>query len=211
MSDRNHPFLEPIVKLAEDRGFVSIAGYLRKSLADPSLTHDRGDCGRIDHVFTDEEKRFQQVVDNGGHAGARSMLASDPSLALNELAFWGEGILSVPANNADRDMLELLMEHGASVPQLSKWGARYYFKHLDIARFLLENGMDANHASWRGFTLLHEMAFTGETEKARLLIRHNANLNAIDSEYNTTPLGYARHFRQPAIETLLLDAGAALL
>ena len=37
--------------------FRAIADHLRESLSDPSLTHDRGDAGRIDHGFTDEEKR----------------------------------------------------------------------------------------------------------------------------------------------------------
>ena len=106
-------------------------------------------------------------------------------------------------------MLELLLGYGATVPKLSKWGARYYFKHLDTARFFLENGMDPNHMNWRGFTLLHDFAFTGDVEKISLLLDFGADINAVDEEYHKTPLGYAIHFSSDAAARLLTDRGAS--
>ena len=97
---------------------------------------------------------------------------------------------------------------GARVPDLSKWGARYYFKHYEIGDFLLENGMNPNHMNWRRFTLLHDMAFKGEVHKARLLLDHGADLNAIDEEYQSTPLSYAAHWGKREVVALLLERNA---
>ena len=87
-------------------------------------------------------------------------------------------------------------------------GARYYFKHYDIASFLMDSGMNPNHMNWRRFTLLHDMAFTGDVRKASLLLDHGADINAIDDEYQSTPLGYAAHFGSREVAALLLERGA---
>ena len=64
-------------------------------------------------------------------------------------ASWGEGILGGPANAGDLELIEVLMRCGARVPDATKWGRYYYFKHADVARYLLELGMHANHRSWQ--------------------------------------------------------------
>jgi ankyrin repeat protein len=72
----------------------------------------------------------------------------------------------------------------------------------------MERGMDPNHRNWRRFTLLHDMAFTGDVRKAALLLDHGAEFNAIDDEYQSTPLGYAAHFGKRDMVALLLERGA---
>jgi hypothetical protein len=203
-----HPFRDSLVTMAEDRGLTEIAGFLEVSLNDASLTRELGDTGGIDHGKDEIQKRFEERVDKSDHAGAEAILKEHPELACYEFAFWGEGIMAVPAKRADRRMLEILIGHGARVPKLSKWGARYYFKHYEIAKFLLDNGMDPDHMNWREFTLLHDMAFTGEVEKARLLLDHGADINAIDGEYSSTPLGYAARWGNKDMAALLLERGA---
>ncbi len=203
-----HPFRDSLVTMAEDRGLIEIAEFLEASLSDASLTRELGDTGGIDYGKDEIQKRFEDRVDKSDHAEAEAMLKEYPELARYEFAFWGEGIMAVPAKCADRRMLEILTDHGARVPRLSKWGARYYFKHYQIAEFLLANGMDPDHMNWREFTLLHDMAFTGEVEKTRLLLDHGADINAIDSEYSSTPLGYAARWGKKEIVTLLLERGA---
>ena len=78
--------------------------------------------------------------------------------AKQNAACWGEGILAGLANRGNRAMIELLIRYGARVPDVSKWGRYYYFKHTEIARLLLENGMNPNHMNWHHVTLLHDMA-----------------------------------------------------
>lgn len=203
-----HPFRDSLVTMAEDRGLTEIAEFLEAGLNDASLTRELGDTGGIDYGKDEMQKRFEDRVDKSDHAEVEAMLKEHPELARYEFAFWGEGIMAVPAKHADLRMLEILIGHGARVPKLSKWGARYYFKHIEIAKFLLANGMDPDHMNWREFTLLHDMAFTGDVEKARLLLEHGADINAIDSEYSSTPLGYAARWGNKEIVTLLLERSA---
>ena len=205
---RTHPFLDSLLTVAGDRGFDDIAQLLRQALADPSLTREWGDTGAIDYEKDETQTKFQQLVNDRQHDEVEAMLQDRPDLALDETAFWGEGILAMPAKDGDHHMLEILMDHGARFPDVSKWGARYYFKNYLTARFLLERGMSPNHMNWRGFTLLHDMAHTGDLAKARLLIEHGADINRVDDEYRSTPLGYAARWGHVEIVKLLLDCGA---
>ncbi|HKV36592.1 MAG TPA: ankyrin repeat domain-containing protein [Pyrinomonadaceae bacterium] len=205
---RTHPFLDSLITVANDRGFAEITQILRQTLADPSLTREWGDTGAIDYEKDETQRRFQQLVNDRQHAEVEAMLQERPDLALDETAFWGEGILYMPAKDGDHRLLEILMDHGARCPDISKWGARYYFNNYLTARFLLERGMNPNHMNWRGFTLLHDMAHTGDLAKARLLIEHGADVNRVDDEYRSTPLGYAARWGHVELVKLFLDCGA---
>jgi uncharacterized protein len=205
-----HPFRDSLVTMAEDRDDDEIGRFLKQSLNDPKLTRVWGDTGKINYGKHETQRRFQELVDKNQHDEVEAMLREHPELALDETAFWGEGILSMPAKDGDRKMLELLMRYGARVPDLSKWGARYYFKHYETAAFLLENGMNPDHMNWRCFTLLHDMAYTGDLRKVGLLLDHGAEINPLDDDYSSTPLGYAARWGRQEIVALLLDRGADL-
>jgi len=205
---KTHPFLEPLTTVAEDRGYDEIAQVLRISMADPGLTHKWGDTGKVDHGADETQKRFQRAVDQREHDEVEAMLKQRPDLAQNELAFWGEGILCVPAKVGDFRMLELLMGHGAHVPNLSKWGERYYFKHDDVAEFLLAHGMDPNHSNWHYTTLLQDKARLGDIEKVTMLLDHGANIDAIDEEFRSTALGFAARWGQREMVSYLIERGA---
>ena len=105
-------------------------------------------------------------------------------------------------------MLELLEKHGARVPDTSKWGRSYYFKHFEVAEHLLKKGMDPNHMNWHRTTLLHDMAWHGEAEKAELLLAHGADIDALDEEYRSTPLGLAARAGRLGMVRLLMERGA---
>ncbi len=205
---RTHPFLESMLTVARDRGLHEIEAFLEACLADESLVREKGDTGKIDRGMDVQQQRFQDAVDRGEHATVEALLAERPSLATDPDMFWGEGVLAMPANEGDRDMMERLMRHGARVPDMSKWPKEYYFKRLDSAEFLLANGMNPNHRNWRGVTLLHDLAFEGEVDKVRLLIDYGATLDVTDDEYRSTPLGFAARWGQSEVVTLLLERGA---
>jgi hypothetical protein len=123
---------------------------------------------------------------------------------------WGDGILAGPANKGDHELLALLIRLGARVPLVSKWAPYYYFKHAATASFLLEHGMDPNHMNWHRLTLLHHMAAEGELIKARLLVDHGAEIDAVDEEYRSTPLGLAARRGQRELVAFLVERGADL-
>lgn len=205
---KTYPFLDLLVTMADDRGHTEIADFLRESLNTPGVPQVKGDTGAIDFGLDETAVRFQKAVSDNNLAEVRQLLSERPELARNELLSWGEGILAMPANRRNRKMLELLMQYGARVPDVTKWGRAYYFKHYDIARFLMENGMNPNHLSWQGVSLLHDMAHEGDIPKARSLLDHGADINAIDDEYQSTPLGIAVRWGKRDMVKFLIELGA---
>ena len=155
-----------------------------------------------------ERDRVQQLVEAGKLDEAERLLRANLHLIQDDDAGWGDGVLAGPARDGRNDIIAMLMRLGASVPPVSKWAPYYYFKHEGTAAFLLEQGMDPDHMNWHRFTLLHHMAAEGELAKAKLLIAHGANVDAIDDEYRSTPLGVAARRGQRELVKLLLDSGA---
>lgn len=105
-------------------------------------------------------------------------------------------------------MIELLLGRGARVPEVCKWGPQYYFKHGEVGALLLTHGMNPNQMNWQHFTLLHYFAADGDLAKVRLLLDNGADINAIDEEYRSTPLGCAARWGQVAVVEVLLQRGA---
>ena len=167
------------------------------------MAGDRSDYGQ-----DEEERHFDRALHADDLAEAQRLLAGRPDLARNQFSSWAEGVLMMPAKKRNFAMLELLMDSGAQVPALSKWGRFYYFRHDDVAAWLLERGMSARHMSWQHVTLLHDVAQAGEIEKARLLLAHDADIDAIDEEYRSTPLAMAARWGQRAMVAFLLERGA---
>lgn len=157
---------------------------------------------------TSPAKRFHTLVSDNELARVARWLKKFGPPSNPEKQSWGEGILAGPANSNNREMVELLMRYGATVPPISKWGPEYYGKHPEMLRFLLERGMNPNHHNWHHVTMLHHMAAKGLTEKARILVDHGANVNALDEEYRSTPLGFAARWGHADIVQLLLERGA---
>ncbi len=207
---KTYPFGDSFLTMAQDRGHEEIALLLQDALARPELTRKWVETGAIDYGQDDGQKRFDKAVHAGNLQDVERHLRNRPELAGNELSSWAEGVLMMPAKGRNRPMLELLMRFGAQVPTLSKWGRFYYFVHDDIAAFLLESGMSPRHMSWQQVTLLHDMAQSGDIAKARLLLDHGADINAIDDEYRTTPLGMAARWGQREMVAFLVERRADL-
>ena len=205
---KTYPFGDSLLTMATDRGYDEIAAHLEETLRHPEMTRAWPETGDIDYQQDADQQRFDKAVQGGKTREVEGMLQNRPDLALNELSSWAEGVLMMPAKLRDRKTLDLLMRFGAQVPPLSKWGRFYYFRHEDIAALLLKSGMSARHMSWHNVTLLHDMAQSGEVSKARQLLDHGADINAIDDEYRATPLGMAARWGQQKMVIMLLERGA---
>jgi ankyrin repeat protein len=155
-----------------------------------------------------ERDQLAHAVGKRQFAQAEQMIRDNPALIGDKSSMWWQGILAGPARDGDHDMIEFLMRLGATVPPVSEWAPFYYFKHETTAAFLLEHGMDPNHMNWQRVTLLHYMASEGLLAKARLLVEHGADIDAIDDEYRSTPLGLAARRGQYELVRFLLDNGA---
>lgn len=204
---KSYPFGDTLLTIARDRGFDEIAGLLENALA-RGRARKWPETGEIDYEQDADQVRFDHAVHDGKRRDVERLLAARPDLARNELSSWAEGVLMMPANRRNRALLEVLLLHGATVPLMSKWARFYYFKHDDIAVFLMERGMSPHSRTWHGVTLLHDMAQNGDLAKARLLIDHGAELDVVEDEYRSTPLGLAARWGRRSLVELLLARGA---
>lgn len=203
-----YPFQESLQTIARDRGYTEIAGLLDTYASDPSLQKYRGDNGEILYNRTDLQKEFEQAVDAANLEKTESILKIHPEFATDNTFFWSEGILNFAAKENNRKMIDLLMAYGAKVPEVLKWAQFYYFEHPDGAAYLLEKGMSPNTMSWHQVTILHDMAQKGNLSKAALLVKHGAEINPVDDEYQSTPLGLAVKWGNVDMVKYLLEQGA---
>jgi ankyrin repeat protein len=139
---------------------------------------------------------------------AGQLLGLDPSLANSEGDY---GPLCMAAGFGHMDIVKLLLRCGADLN--APWYANNYMGYvmednLEMARFFLESGADPNLANWQGVTYLHKAAWKGDTAFAKLLLEFNVNLDAVDDEYRSTPLGWAAKYGQAAMVDWLLEHGA---
>jgi ankyrin repeat protein len=192
---------------ADPNGMVESSGRpIDRAERDPELLAQLRSFGGVE--FPTPRDQLSRLIDQRRFADVERTIREQPELIGDHGAGWGDGILAGPANSGDNEMLALLMRLGARVPNVTKWAPYYYFKHEATAKFLLEHGMDANHMNWHRFTLLHHMGADGELGKARLLVEHGADIDAVDEEYRSTPLGVAARRGQRELVTYLLDRGA---
>ena len=203
-----YPFNESLITIAHDRGETEIVQLLEEYHQTPSLWKFTGDNGEILYNRTQEELDFQKSVDNQDFEKTSQLLNNNPNLTDDPTFFWGEGIMMMPAKVGNKRLVQLLLTHGATFPKILKWAQFYYFERDDMAAFLLEKGMDPNVQSWHQVTLLHDMAQKGNLLRAKLLVEYGANLNAIDDEYRSTPLGLAARWGHLEMSRYLLDQGA---
>ena len=205
---KTHPFLETLQTVAKDRGNHEIFSLLDKYAVNTSMHKFKGDNGKIRFQRTDLQIKFERSVYSGDLQTTGTILKQNPEFAKDETYFWGEGILTFAAKENNHPMIDLLMSYGAKVPDILKWTQFYYFEHNEGAAYIMEKGMNPNTMSWHHVTILHDMAQKGSIAKAELLLKYGAEINPIDEEYQSTPLGMASKWGHLEMVNYLLEQGA---
>ncbi len=203
-----YPFSDTLQTITQDRNNNEIADMLDDYAANTTLHKFKGDNGEILYGRNDLQNEFERSVADNDLQRTEAILKQHPEFAEDETYFWGEGILTFAAKENNRSMIDLLAGYGARVPGILKWAQFYYFEHHEGAAYMMEKGMNPNTMSWHHVTILHDMAQKGNLYKAELLLKYGADINPIDEEYQTTPLGMASRWGQLEMVKFLLKQGA---
>ncbi|MEP7110538.1 MAG: ankyrin repeat domain-containing protein [Ferruginibacter sp.] len=122
------------------------------------------------------------------------MLHSNPQLNLES----GIGYI---ISEGHQQCMELILRFQ---PDILKKFAVKEIRTPEFARWLMERGLDPNSCDWLGATLLHHAASAGNIELAEVCLEFGAEINAIDTDFSSSPLGWAaRNGKKEMLEWLL--------
>ncbi|MCQ6557088.1 ankyrin repeat domain-containing protein [Paenibacillus mendelii] len=121
------------------------------------------------------------------------------------------GPLAQAASCGYTSIVQLLLNY--KVDLTGRWYVSNYMSYAfqsgsEMVKLLLDHGAEPNHTNWLGVSYLHLRAMTGDTELARLLLDYGADINAVEEENGTTPLGWAAKYGQRDMVAFLLKHGA---
>ena len=105
------------------------------------------------------------------------------------------------------ELVRLLLARGLRVPASVTICQTYLWRSADLARLLLDHGMDPDLPNWQRVRPLHHLAQHGAIDKARLFLEYGADANAVDEEYRSTPLGWASRSGQTEFVRFALANG----
>jgi ankyrin repeat protein len=141
----------------------------------------------------------------GDEARLRELLTADPSLA-GARASDGFAPLGLAAFFAQPASARVLIDAGAAVDEPAANAMKVTPLHsavasgqLEIARWLLERGADANRRQQGGFTPLHAAAQNGDVALAQLLLVHGADPDLRTEAAGATAADLARSANQAEV------------
>ena len=115
-----------------------------------------------------------------------------------------------------RDLVVRLLEAGVRVPPVLTECRSYLWSDPDLLRLLLDSGMEPDLPNWQHATPLHSLCQRDgrgrprphHIECAAMFLEAGATLSARDSEYRSTPLGWAARSGLADMVVWLLERGA---
>ena len=81
-------------------------------------------------------------------------------------------------------------------------------KSLERAQWLLSQGMDVRKRNWQEVTPLHRFAVEGNLAMAALCLEHGAEIDAMEDDFCSTPLGWAARAGRTETIRWLIERGA---
>ncbi|MBO9631469.1 MAG: ankyrin repeat domain-containing protein [Chitinophagaceae bacterium] len=157
---------------------------------------------------------MKQLINSKDYEAIRKALATDPTLANEEIAFDDDNTTKAhPLHRisdgvfahtfTDREGVELariFLEYGANVNgnkltegQDSPLTAAASLHAEELAIFLIDNGADIHHKGFFGGTALHWAAWVGRDKLVERLISEKAAIDQICITHKGTPLLWAVH------------------
>ncbi len=108
------------------------------------------------------------------------------------------------------EMVRLLLRYQPDLlkrsPDPTAWWSNAAPPTPELARWILQLGLDPNRRNWLGITMLHRCAAKEDVAVAGVFLEFGADINAIETEWSSTPLGWAaREGRKEMVEWLLAN------
>ena len=156
------------------------------------------------------EDKMMQLCHRGDIPAALEMIERHPGIA--------QAGLYEAVHQNHPELVRVLLERGAKATTPWRWACwytplmhslRYHEPRYDIARLLLDHGVDPNETNGMGMTTLHVVAGQGTVEAARWLLDHGAAIHARDGEFDSTPLAWAARAGREDMARFLLSRGAS--
>lgn len=112
----------------------------------------------------------------------------------------------------DPQKMELILRYQPDIlkrtPDAEAWWSLATPKTPQFARWLMERGLDPNRRNWLGITLLHRCAAKGDTEMAQVCLDFGADIDVVETDSSSTPLGCAARAGKKDMVEWLLKKGA---
>ncbi|MDP6778651.1 MAG: ankyrin repeat domain-containing protein [Candidatus Latescibacteria bacterium] len=118
------------------------------------------------------------------------------------------------STDAHEALLQMFLRRGHPMPTVLTECKSYLYHVPKMTRQLLEHGLDPNLPDWLGHTPLHDLCglrrrhVDAPDELIRLFLEYGADIDAVDEDDRSTPLGIAAREGSPELVELLLENGA---
>ena len=187
---------------------LAVAKLLLEHGANPNAeVESSGNCLSMAKFAGASKEMIELIASYGGVMGAdmadletlAAMLHANPKLAVGEK-------LGDPA------AMELILRHQPDIlkrtPDPTAWWSHATPKDPEFARWLMRRGLDPNRRNWLGITLLHRCAAKGDIPMAEVCLEFGGDIDAVETEWSSTPLAWAAREGRQEIVSWLLSKGA---
>ena len=152
-------------------------------------------------------RSLELLAYSGDTQTAAAVFNANPMLANNSIAF------SNAASEGHEPFIRLMLRYQPDLATriavgVKSAGPNSPIRTKELTAYLFDKGMNANFSDWLGITPLHRFAQRGDIFNAGLFLEYGANINVIDEEINSTPLGYAAKYNKLEMVKFLLQHGA---